>query len=119
MSCADCLHSLHQAAYKNGFWSLTRRSLLASLFGLGLGLPIFDRRASAARKKDPRRSRLAPGDQLVFAFGDRAGRAIKPKDIPVGERPDFAYPMDPATGVIRSRFRLNQVLLVPTTARRA
>ncbi len=112
MSCANSLHSLHQTSHKTNFWGLTRRALLTSLFGLGLGLPVFDRLANAARKKDPRRSRLAPGDQLVFAFGDRAGQAIKPKDIPVGERPEFAYPKDPTTDTVRSRFRLNQVLLI-------
>ncbi len=106
------LHSLHRAAHKADFRSLTRRALLTGLFGLGLGLPVFDRGANAARKKDPRRSRLTPGDQLVFAFGERAGQAITPQDISVGERPEFAYPKDSATDTVRSRFRLNQVLLI-------
>jgi len=112
MTRGGCLHSLHRAAHKADFRGFTRRALLTCLFGLGLGLPVFDLVANAARKKDPRRSRLTPGDQLVFAFGDRAGQAITPQDISVGERPEFAYPKDPATDTVRSRFRLNQVLLI-------
>jgi Rieske Fe-S protein len=49
---------------------------------------------------------------LVFAFDDRKGQPNTPEDIPLDERPAFAYPMDPITEVVRSRFRLNQVLLV-------
>lgn len=112
MSCANCLHSLQRSSHPAGFWSLTRRTLLKSLFGLGLGLPFFDNIANATRKKNPRRSRLTPGDRLVFAFDDRKGQPITPEDILLGERPAFAYPMDPITEVVRSRFRLNQVLLI-------
>ena len=111
MSCADCLHS-RSDSHQTGFWNLTRRTLLTSLLSLGLGLPFFDRLANAARKKDPRRSRLAPGDQLVFAFGDREGQAIKPEDIQLGAPPEYAYPKDLTTETVRSRFRLNQVLLI-------
>ena len=112
MSCADCPHSLQRSSYPAGFWGLTRRTLLKSLFGVGLELSFFDHIATAARKKDPRRSRLTPGDRLVFAFDDRKGQPITPQDILIGERPTFAYPMDPITAVVRSRFRLNQVLLI-------
>ena len=112
MSCTDCPHSLYGNERRTGLRGLTRRSLLTSLFSLGLGLPFLDRLASAARRKDPRRSRLAPGDQLVFAFGDREGQAIQQEDIRLGAPPEFAYPKDLTANVVRSRFRLNQVLLV-------
>ncbi len=112
MTRGGCRHPLYRVAHETDIRGFTRRALLTCLSGLGLGLPVFDRGARAVREKDPRRSRLTPGDQLVFAFGDRAGQTIAPQDISVGERPEFAYPKEPETDTVRSRFRLNLVLLI-------
>jgi Rieske Fe-S protein len=48
----------------------------------------------------------------VFAYGDRAGRIIVPEDLAVGGPQQLAFPMDPATGVVRDGSMLNQVALV-------
>ncbi len=52
------------------------------------------------------------GDLLVFADGDHASAVIKPEDLPLGGPPVMAWPMDPATKVIRNGSRLNELLVV-------
>jgi Rieske Fe-S protein len=54
----------------------------------------------------------AAGDLLVFAFGPRAGEAIRSEDIPVGGPQVFANPMDATGSHVASESRLDQVMLV-------
>src|SRR5262249_56106979 len=52
------------------------------------------------------------GDRFVFAYGDRAGQLIAPEDLPLGGPQQIAFPMDPATKVVRDGSLLNQVALI-------
>lgn len=61
---------------------------------------------------DPRDARPQPGDVLVFAEGERAGKQVTIADCSVGQAPQFAFPMDPATQVVRDGAPFNRVLLV-------
>lgn len=85
--------------------SCRRRSLL-KLLAVGLGVP----RIAAADGEESAPPR--ENDLLVVAFGARAGESIAIDDLDVGAKQIFAYPQDPATGVIRNGSRLNQVILV-------
>ena len=85
-----------------------RRRLLQLLAALGLGLPRWLLRADTGDAASAPRD----NDQLVFAFGARAGEPIAPEDLDVDAKQVFAYPQDPSTGLIKSGSRLNQVVLV-------
>ena len=93
---------------------MKRRDALTALCGIGLGLPVM----ATAQESDREGVDIPPqeNDRLVFAFGEREGQIITPEDVPLGEPQLFAYPMDPATGIIRNGTRLNQVLLVHVDA---
>ena len=86
-----------------------RRKILAGAVVLGLGGPLLRTRAQA--NDDPRQARPKPGDLLVFYKGARKGEVIAPKDLPSGGPQTLAYPMDPASEIVRSGSRLNQVAL--------
>jgi Rieske Fe-S protein len=88
----------------------SRRTLLKSVLGAGMGLQFV---AFTARAEgDPRRARPQAGDHFVFSLGDRQGQLIASQDLPLGGPPLIAYPLDPATHVVRDGSRLNKVLLV-------
>ena len=60
---------------------------------------------------DPASERPKEGDVLVRAdAGDPI--ALEVNDVPLGGPPLRAWPMDPATGTVRSGSRLNKILLV-------
>jgi len=61
---------------------------------------------------DPKAARPQKGDRFVFAYGDRAGQLIAPEDLPLGGPQQIAFPMDPATKVVRDGSLLNQVALI-------
>ncbi len=61
---------------------------------------------------DPKRMRPQPGDRLAFSRGKRKGEVIAPGDIELAAKPTFAFPYDPAGGVLRNGTRLNQVLVL-------
>lgn len=89
---------------------IRRRRLLKGLCALGLAAPAVarsdeaeDQAAAATPQAD---------DSLVFAFGEREGEIITPDVLAIGQSQVFAYPKDPATGVVRNSSRLNQVLLI-------
>ncbi len=85
-----------------------RRDTLKAFLGFGLGLPfVRQARSNEAAMNAPPQT----NDVFVFAFGEREGEVIGPDDLAVGAGQVFAYPMDPATGIVRSGSRLNQVLL--------
>ena len=87
-----------------------RRTVLQAALGLGVMLPCMHQ--AAAQDTDPRSLRPQAGDQFVFSSGEQKGVVITPTQLPLGEAPVTAYPMDPSTGVIRDGSRLNQVLLL-------
>lgn len=88
---------------------LARRRLLQWLCAIGLAAPVI---TLADENDEAAMSEPQQGDLLVFAFGERAGERITPVDLETGSKQVFAYPMDPASGVVRSASRLNQVLVV-------
>lgn len=61
---------------------------------------------------DPKAARPQKGDRFVFAYGERAGQVIAPEDLPLGGPQQIAFPMDPATKVVRDGSLLNQVALI-------
>ncbi len=92
-----------------------RRAMLRAALAVGLGLPFLElcpARDVAAQGSDPKSQRPQAGDRFVFAAGDRSGQLITAADLPVGGPPVTAYPMDPASRVVRDGSRLNQILLV-------
>ena len=89
-------------------WCPARRAVLKLALGLGLGLPA----RTAAQEANARRARPQPNDRFVFATGMRKNELVRLADLPSGGPPINAYPMDPATKIVRDDTRLNQVLLV-------
>jgi len=99
----------------------SRRAVLRAALGVGLGLPLLGlcprlSRVAAAQGGDPKSLRPQAGDRFVFQAAERSGRLITAADLPVGGPSVTAYPMDPATGVVRDGSRLNQILLVRLAA---
>jgi Rieske Fe-S protein len=90
------------------FTVIARRRLLKWLSAVGIVSPAIGLADEAEEAGRPPQ----PGDGLVFAFGDRAGQPIAPQDLGVNMKQVFAYATDPASGVVRSGSRLNQVLVV-------
>jgi Rieske Fe-S protein len=88
-----------------------RRLFLRTALLGGVGLSLLPP-ALAEEDKPGSDERPKPGDRFVFAEGDREGEAIAPADIPPGGPQILAWPMDPATKVVRDGSRLNQVLLL-------
>lgn len=90
--------------------SLSRRTVLKSALGAGIGLSFANFVVHAA--ENPKRMRPQAGDVLVFSSGDRLGQIVTPQDVPVGGPPMLVYPMESATQTVRDGSRLNRVLLV-------
>lgn len=87
-----------------------RRAMLRTVLGLGMSLPFFDILLAAATS--PKTERPTVGDQFVFVEGERKGEVVKPADLSLGGPQQLAYPMDPASKIVRDGSRLNQVVLV-------
>jgi rieske iron-sulfur protein len=88
-----------------------RRTVLKGALALGIGLTIPGV-AVALAAEDDKEARPRKGDRLVFAYGDRAGQVIRPEDLVRGGPQLLAFPMDPASKVVRDGTLLNQVALV-------
>jgi rieske iron-sulfur protein len=91
---------------------LERRSMLRACCAVAL------LGARTARADEPGEASLPPqeNDMLVFAFGPKAAQAIAPTDLPEGAKQTLAFPMNPATKVIRDGTRLNQLIVVRVDA---
>jgi rieske iron-sulfur protein len=76
--------------------------VLAAAVGLAATFPA---------RAEPRDERPREGDVLVAADG-AAAVALTPGDIVAGRLQTLAWPMEPATGTVRSGSRLNKVLLL-------
>jgi rieske iron-sulfur protein len=88
-----------------------RRQFLQAALAAGVSLP-FARAALAEEEKPGADERPQPGDLFVYAEGDDEGKTVNPAAIPLDGAPVQAWPMDPATKVVRDGSRLNQVLLL-------
>ncbi|HWP48671.1 MAG TPA: Rieske (2Fe-2S) protein [Candidatus Limnocylindrales bacterium] len=89
---------------------LERRTLLKAALGMVLGLPFID--PALAQPTSPTAAPPEEGDQFVFAFGDKKGEIITPKDLPLGGPQVMAYPMDPKTKVVKDGSRLNKIIII-------
>jgi len=87
-----------------------RRAVLKLAVGVGLTLPVAG--LAAVQDDAGRKARPQANDRLAFASGERKGQPIALADLPADGPPVAAYPMDPATRVVRDDSRLNQILLV-------
>ena len=85
----------------------TRRDFLTAVSVIGLELAAEAIPALA----EPASERPKEGDFLVSIDGEKAN-ALELKDIPVGGPPVLAWPMDPASTLVRKDSRLNKILLV-------
>ena len=86
---------------------LTRRDVLTTLSVLGLGVVVGTQPVLA----QPDSERPRAGDLLVSSDSE-SPRPLTLTDIPAGGPPVSAWPMDPASNLIRMGSRLNKVLLV-------
>lgn len=84
-----------------------RRAMMKAGFGLGLGLCL----TPALGQEDPASIRPKEGDLLV-KIGDSSATPLTVDDIPTGAIQTMAWAMDPATRIVRSGSRLNQVMLL-------
>ncbi|NNC65970.1 MAG: Rieske (2Fe-2S) protein [Gammaproteobacteria bacterium] len=89
--------------------TVKRRDTLKAILGVGLALPFY---RQARSNEEAMNAPPQEDDVFVFAFGEREGEIITPDDLPTGAGQVFAYPMDPATAIVRSGSRINQLLLV-------
>jgi rieske iron-sulfur protein len=87
-----------------------RRAILRTALSLGVSLPFFDILLAGATR--PKTERQTVGDQFVFVAGERKGEVVRPEDLALGGPQQLAYPMDPASEIVRDGSRLNQVVLV-------
>jgi rieske iron-sulfur protein len=83
----------------------TRRDIVVLSAFIGLGVATEIDRALA----DPADERPKPGDQLV-ALDATEPAALSPSDIPPS--PILAWPMEPASKLVRNGSRLNKIVLV-------
>jgi Rieske Fe-S protein len=88
---------------------LTRRVMIA---GAAAGLAASAPARADDGEKPGADDRPKPGDLLVYAEGDDEGKVISLAALPLGGPPALAWPMDPASMVVRDGSRLNQVLVV-------
>jgi rieske iron-sulfur protein len=88
-----------------------RQLLVAALVGC-VGAAVI--KTARAQDDEPPGSDERPqkGDVLVFSEGDKTGKLITPDDLKLGDPPVHAWPMDPASKVVRKGSRLNELLLV-------
>ena len=89
--------------------AVRRRDTLKAFLAMGLWLPIA---RSARSNEEIANAPPQENDLFVFAFGDREGEIITPEDLITDAPQIFAYPMEPATRIVRDGTRLNQVLLI-------
>lgn len=103
-----------------------RRRSLGLLLATGMAVVLTDRDAAAA-DASPDKAPPQAGDFLVFAKGDKKGQPVTTADLAEIGTLIETWPMDPASSTVRSKSRLNRVLLLrldpatldPNTTKRA
>ena len=88
-----------------------RRTFLKGAVGAGF-IVSAPEIALAAKEKPPEKKRPQEGDFLAFQKGEKKGEIVREEDIPMEGPVVMAFPMDPETGIIRKKSRLNQVLIL-------
>ena len=92
---------------------IQRRKVLGGMCMVGMAVPALAPATGRALVPDP--ESLKPpqvNDVLVHAFGDDAGSVIAVDALAADSKQIFAWAMDPASGMVRSGSRLNQVVLI-------
>ncbi len=92
---------------------IQRRKVLGGMCMVGMAVPALAPATGRAQVPDP--ESLKPpqvNDVLVHAFGDDAGSVIAVDALAADSKQIFAWAMDPASGMVRSGSRLNQVVLI-------
>ncbi|MEN9725907.1 MAG: hypothetical protein RL434_273 [Pseudomonadota bacterium] len=92
----------------SGFRAARRRWLEGTVACAGL----LQVSLATGASPDPARQPPQKGDVLAFPPDRNGGRDITTRDLVPGGEPLLAYPRDPASGVLRARSRLNQILLL-------
>ena len=92
-----------------------RRTVLKATLGAGLSLglgaaPLTE--LAAATAKPPEKMRPQKGDRLVYLSGDKKDQIAKLDDLTPGGPQLLAYPIDPASQVVRNGSGLNMVLVI-------
>ncbi len=90
----------------------TRRRWLRSALCASACVVAGLREASATGTQEPTKRPPQPGDELAFPSWEHDGRLVHPDDLPSGAPPLLVYPRDPASGIVRERSRINQILLL-------
>src|SRR5689334_14921862 len=88
-----------------------RRRAVGLLAAVGLAA-VLPAQGAAADEQDAAKKPPRPGDELVFATGDREGQTIKAADVTQDGALVQAWPKDAASGTVRKGSRLNRILLV-------
>lgn len=86
-----------------------RRDMLAGMAALLAAGSTAAPSMAWAAEDDPKTMKPQPGDTFVHLAGSQAGQPVNPAEMEIG-KPQLAYPIDPASGVVR-KTRINQVVL--------
>ena len=88
-----------------------RRNFLKGMAGAGF-IASAPQVAFGAKEKPPEKKRPQEGDFFAFQKGEKKGEIVREEDVPLGGPVVMAFPMDPESGIIRKKSRLNQVLIL-------
>lgn len=94
-----------------------RRRSVGLLLATGLVAALADRHAAAdeekpEKKAEPEKAPPQPGDEFVFAKGASKGKTVAVADLATVGTLLEVWAKDPASGAVRSKSRLNRVLLL-------
>lgn len=89
-----------------------RRRLLCGMCAVGLGVPALAQAQPAVSSDPAVQLPPQPGDFIALAFGERAGQPLGAGDVALEAKQEFAFAVDPATGLMRNGSRMHQLVLV-------
>lgn len=89
-----------------------RRAAVRLLVASGAAAVLASRAGPAGAAPAPDKAPPAPGDEFVYAEGERKGRTVAPADLSAESPFAVTWAKDAASGVVRSGSRLHRVLLV-------
>lgn len=88
----------------------SRRTILIGGAAAAWGATVVGSNRSEAAAPRPEREALKPGDRFEIVGGEQKGEILKPDMLMLGEAPLEGFPLDPQSGVLRRRNRLNRIL---------
>lgn len=88
-----------------------RRKVLAGGAGLAFGLGLLSPEVADAAKP-PERQPPQKGDRIQVIKGELKNQLVRPELLESGAKPMEAFPLDPETGVLRRKYRLNRLLVL-------